>query len=49
MGAPLARVEAQEAFAALARRLPNLDGDLQRVVRKPNVTLRGLESFPVCW
>ncbi|MGB8402843.1 MAG: cytochrome P450 [Mycobacterium sp.] len=46
LGAPLARLEAAAALAAMARRFPDarLDGE---AVYKPNVTLRGLASLPV--
>jgi pimeloyl-[acyl-carrier protein] synthase len=49
MGAPLARLEAQVAFAALAQRLPALDLVTNQPPRKETVTLRGLEALPVAW
>lgn len=46
LGAGLARVEAHAAFAALARRFPQLELDGEPV-RRETITLRGLESLPV--
>jgi cytochrome P450 len=46
LGAGLARVEAQVAFAALARRFPQLEVEGEPV-RRETITLRGLEAFPV--
>jgi cytochrome P450 len=46
LGAGLARVEAQVAFTAIARRFPQLEVDGEPV-RRATITLRGLESFPV--
>jgi cytochrome P450 len=48
LGAPLARLEAQVALAALARRLPAIDL-ADGPVRKETVTLRGLAKLPVAW
>lgn len=46
LGAPLARLEASVALAAVTSRFPNarIAGE---AVYKPNVTLRGLASLPV--
>ena len=46
LGAPLARLEAQHAFAALATRVPNLElaGD---PVYRQSFVLRGFESLPI--
>lgn len=49
LGAPLARLEAQVAFGALARRFPNLELGAEGPTRKETVNLRGLESLPVVW
>jgi len=49
LGAPLARLEAQVAFGALARRCPKLELATDAPARKETVTLRGLESLPVTW
>jgi pimeloyl-[acyl-carrier protein] synthase len=49
LGAPLARLEAQEALAALAQRMPGIDMTVNAPVRKETVTLRGLQSLPVGW
>ena len=51
LGAPLARLEAQVAFAKLLARLPDLRlavpaADLEW---RPGVLLRGLRSLPVSW
>jgi cytochrome P450 len=49
VGAPLARLEAQIAFAALAERLPNLRlaAPDERLPRNPNISFRGVLSLPV--
>jgi cytochrome P450 len=47
LGAPLARVEGQIAFAVLARRLPRLALATDQLRYRPSVTLRGLETLPV--
>jgi cytochrome P450 len=46
LGAPLARVEGQEVFAALARRFPKLEqaGDIRY---REHFVLRGLDDLPV--
>ena len=46
LGAPLARLEAQVMFNALARRVPGLrvDGDVKW---RPSFVIRGLEALPV--
>jgi cytochrome P450 len=46
LGAPLARLEAQLAFQALARRAPNLDLGAEPTWR-PTFVLRGLQRLPV--
>jgi cytochrome P450 len=47
LGAPLARLEAQVAFRALAARFPRIALATERPPRKETVTLRGLEALPV--
>lgn len=47
LGAPLARLEGQIAFATLLRRLPNLRLATATPVYRDNLVLRGLESLPV--
>jgi len=49
LGASLARLEIQEAIGALARRLPGMKVDVDRVVWRPSLHLHGLESLPVRW
>ncbi len=49
LGAPLARLEGEIAFATLARRLPNLNLAGGAVSYKDNYVLRGLESLPVTY
>ncbi len=46
LGAPLARLEAETAFALLAERLPGLR-PAGRPVRRAGTTIRGFASFPV--
>ena len=46
-GAALARVEAQEAFDAIVRRLHNLEVQPGRLVWRNNLGLRGLTALPV--
>jgi cytochrome P450 len=46
-GAALARVEGQEAFDAIVRRLHNLDLQPVRLVWRNNLGLRGLTALPV--
>jgi cytochrome P450 len=46
-GAPLARIEGQEAFDALLRRLPGLELEPVPLVWRRNLGLRGLEALPV--
>lgn len=49
LGAPLARVEAQVAFATLLRRMPNLRLATEDLEWRETVTLRGLKSLPVAF
>jgi len=46
-GAALARVEGQEAFEAIVRRLPNLQLEPGPLVWRNNLGLRGLTALPV--
>ena len=49
LGAPLARVEGEIAFAALLKRLPNIRLDIApaQLRWRPAYELRGLQSLPV--
>jgi cytochrome P450 len=47
LGAPLARLEGQIAFATLLRRMPNLRLETAAPEYRDNFTLRGLEALPV--
>jgi cytochrome P450 len=47
LGAPLARLEAQIAFATILRRLPNVRLTTDRLTYRDNFNLRGLEALPV--
>ncbi len=49
LGASLARLEIQEAIGALARRLPGMQVDLEKVVYRPSLHLHALEALPVRW
>ena len=52
LGAPLARVEAEEVFGAVARRLPDLRLDFADGAApdwEPSVVFRGLRELPVAW
>jgi pimeloyl-[acyl-carrier protein] synthase len=49
LGAGLARVEAQVAVATLLRRFPGLRLATEELVRRPTITLRGLEALPVAF
>lgn len=50
LGAQLARIEAHEAFAGLARRLPNLKiAELTNPSWRRSFTLRGLTNLPATW
>ena len=49
LGAPLARVEAQVAFATLLRRMPNLRLATENLEWRDTVTLRGLKSLSVAF
>jgi hypothetical protein len=46
-GAALARVEGQEAFAAIVGRLPGLELEPGNLVWRNNLGLRGLTALPV--
>ncbi|MFZ0283964.1 MAG: cytochrome P450 [Terriglobales bacterium] len=48
-GAPLARMEAQIAFAALLQRLPELKLETEAVTWRNNLGLRGLTALWVSW
>jgi cytochrome P450 len=48
-GAPLARIEAQIAFATLLRRLPDLKLDPEPIVWRENLGLRGLTALSISW
>jgi cytochrome P450 len=47
LGAPLARVEGQVAFATLLRRLPDLALAHEELEWHPNMAFRGLKALPV--
>ena len=47
LGAPLARLEAQVLFAALAERMPAFKVDRAGVERRPGLVLRGLAALPI--
>ncbi len=49
LGAPLARAEAQVAFATMLRRLPELRLDAEEPQWGGTFILRGLKSLPVAW
>jgi cytochrome P450 len=49
LGAPLARLEAQEAFKALAERLPSLRATSDDLEYRPSISHRSLKSLPVIW
>jgi cytochrome P450 len=49
LGAPLARLEAQIAFAALLRQFPAFRLAADRVAYRPTFNLRGLQSLPVAF
>ncbi|WP_086859565.1 cytochrome P450 family protein [Streptomyces milbemycinicus] len=51
LGAPLARLEAETALAALLSRLPRLRLDISHTElrRRPTIRARGLISLPVAW
>lgn len=50
LGAQLARIETDEALRVLFERLPGLElDDVAHPVRKPTITLRGLERLPASW
>ncbi len=50
LGAQLARIEAHEAFAGLARRLPKLQiTELTNPAWRRSFTLRGLTNLPASW
>jgi cytochrome P450 len=47
LGAPLARMEGQIAFEALARRLPDLRLVTEQPPYRPTLVLRGVSELPV--
>jgi cytochrome P450 len=49
LGAPLARVEGEVAFATLLKRLPNISLDIspENLQWRPAIELRGLKTLPV--
>lgn len=49
LGAPLARLEGEIAFAALLRRFPTLRLATDDLRWRDNFTLRGVEALPVAW
>lgn len=49
LGAPLARVEGQEAFAALAQRFPGMRLATDRLEYHPTIVSRALVELPVEW
>jgi cytochrome P450 len=49
LGAPLARLEAQEAFATLTRRLPCPTVNAEALDYHPTVVGRALKALPVSW
>jgi cytochrome P450 len=52
LGAPLARVEAEEVLKAVSRRLPDLRLDFAKGAQpeyRPSVVFRGLNELPVAW
>jgi cytochrome P450 len=46
---PLARLEGQEAFKALAERFPTLHEATEELEYQPSMTFRSLKSLPVAW
>jgi len=49
LGAALARIEGQEAFRALAERVPRFQLQTETVEYEPHVLMRHVQSLPVCW
>jgi len=49
LGATLARVEGQEAFAALVERFPALHLATEELEYQPSITFRSLKALPVTW
>jgi cytochrome P450 len=49
LGATLARLEAQEAFTALARRFSTLRLETETLTYHPSLSLRSLEQLAVSW
>ncbi len=47
LGAPLARLEGEVAIRALMERFPTLALDAERVERRPNPILRGVQALPL--
>lgn len=48
LGAPLARLEGEEAFLALAKRFPTLTLETEDLKHLPLLRARALETLPVC-
>lgn len=47
LGAPLARLEAQEAFSGLTKRLPSATLETEQLEYHPTVISRALKALPV--
>ena len=47
LGATLARLEAQEAFKALAERYESIDLETEEFEYQPSITFRSLKTLPV--
>jgi cytochrome P450 len=49
VGAPLARIEGQMAFASLLKRFPEMELETDTPEWEPGIVFRGLRSLPVRW